>query len=751
VTLPQLTRLVMIGTHFPRRCGIATFTSYLSDALEALAPNIALSVVAISDRLGMYSYPERVRFELEEQDAAAYTKVANELNTQRHDMVCLQHEYGIYGGPYGEYVLALLHQLQMPVVTTLHTILSDPAPEQRQILQALCERSARVITISRAGSALLQKVYGVPALKIQFVPHGAPDVSACSPRSGAESLNGDHFTLLSYGLLSVNKGYEDVIKALPDISRQIPNVKYVIIGATHPNILRHEGESYRSYLSALAEELNVSHHVDFVDKFVPQERLLTYIRSADVCITPYRFREQVSSGALSCFVAMGKPVISTPFWYAEEVLNGKRGILVPFGSPQAIAAEVCKVAEDWIASEQMSRRASVFGRDMRWPAVAHTYLRVFASSRSLPVDSGSAFARTPALAHIAHMYSRVENMTDSVGMLQHAKYSIPNYSEGYTTDDNARALIASIMVSHLNAPDCPRSEALATRYMAFMWHAFNREQGRFHNVLGYDRRWLDDVGSEECHGRGLWALGTTLRYATDQGCRSIAAELLELALPATLEFSSLRARAFAIFGLYEYFHAQPSDDEAVDALRQLADLLLDSYRRMSSAQWTWFETSLTYFNAKLCLALLKAGGLLARPDMVEVGLATLEWLTRIQRPEGTHFVPIGCKGFYEKGGQRARFDQQAIDAYATIAACLFAYRITGDERWCDEVSVTFSWFLGNNDLCKPMYDPSTGACFDGLQEDRINLNQGAESTLAMLLSVIELELAGLRGDTLMWR
>lgn len=738
----------MIGTHFPRRCGIATFSTYLCDALQATQPTLDVLMVAVSDRVGAYNYPQRVRLELDEQDRSSYVRVANELNAQHCDVVCLQHEFGIYGGPNGIYILEFLNALQSPLITVLHTILSEPQPQQRQIIQAIAERSDSVITVSRIGAELLHEVYGVPVTRIRVIPHGAPDITTTIDKRDRNPVMGEHFTLLSYGLLSVNKGFEDVIRALPAIAHEIPNVRYLILGSTHPNIVRAEGEAYRSHLRALAKRLRVSQRVRFIDQFVPQEDLLTYIQSADICVTPYRFAEQVSSGALSYYVALGKPVVSTPYWYAREMLAGDRGILVPFGSPDAIALEICKLATDRPRSLHMGRRAHLYGRSMRWPAISQTYLDIMANSRPTSAaqslkSNGPAMSPPPMSA----VYTRIERMSDTTGMLQHAKYSIPNYLEGYSTDDNARALIASVLVTHVHAVGSRASEELTTRYLAFLNYALNRDVMRFHNILAYDRRWTDDIGSEECHGRALWALGTTLRYSTDRNCLALARELFHLAVPATGQFTSLRACAFAIFGFYEGALSQPVNAEFLGWTRSLARILLASYTMNRTDEWKWFEPSLTYFNAKLCLALLKSGSLLADAEMSAAGIESLEWLMRIQQPDGAHFVPIGCNGFYERGGHRARFDQQPIDTYATVAACLFAYRITGEEKWRDHAWMAFSWFMGVNDLRTPMYDPTTGGCFDGLQEDRVNLNQGAESTLALMLSIIELELLGLTGDS----
>ncbi len=321
-------------------------------------------------------------------------------------------------------------------------------------------------------------------------------------------------------------------------------------------------------------------------------------------------------------------------------------------------------------------------------------------------------------------------------MLQHAIFTEPNYSEGYTTDDNARALVLAVLLEQTG-----KAFSKTHRYQAFLWHAFDQERGRFHNYFSYDRRWLDEIGSEDCHGRALWGLGTVLGRSQDAGLRGAAGRLFDMALPPVVHFSSPRAWAYALLGIHDYLGRFSGDRAAQFAREELVEKLLTLYHNSNVPEWPWFEEVLSYSNALLPHSLLVSGKSMSRPDLIETGLAALQWLVEIQRSESGHFSPIGSQGFYHRGGERARFDQQPIEAQTTVSACIEAWRITQQDRWRQEAHRAFEWFLGRNDLGLPLYDPATGGCRDGLHPDRANQNEGAESTLSFLLALEELRQA----------
>jgi len=744
-TLSTINRVAFVGNYQPRQCGIATFTTDLCEAVAAAHPGTTCLALPVNDTEAGYAYPPRVRFELSEKDIASYRRAADFLNINSVDVVCLQHEYGIYGGPSGSHILALMRALRMPIVTTLHTILQDPLLEQRRVLEEVAALSDRLVTMSRRGTEFLKEIYGVPPEKIDFIHHGVPDVPFVDPNFHKDLFGVEgKMVLLSFGLLSASKGIETVIEALPAIVERHPDVVYMVVGATHPHVLQHEGESYRLSLQRLAQKLGVAGNVIFHNSFVTIEQLVDFISAADLYITPYLNPAQITSGTLAYTVGAGKAVISTPYWHAEELLADGRGALFPFSDSAALAEQVIDLLDHESKRHAMRKRAYLFGREMIWPAVAQRYMESFEHARAERrhvMPSGYAVKsldQRPADLPVLKL-DHVHRMTDGTGMLQHAKYIVPNYAEGYCIDDNARALIASMLVAELELGN-GQSLELASRYLAFIAYAFNPETGRFRNFMDYQRNWLEKSGSEDCHGRTLWALGTVMGRSTIPSLRGIASGLFEQAIPSILSTTSPRAWAFALLGIHEYLRRFEGDRLANQIRDQLAERLLGLYQASRSDEWRWYEDRLTYCNAVLPHAMLMSGQWIPNPDMTEIGLESLYWLVEQQRSNG-HFSPIGSNGFYKQGGERARFDQQPVEAQAMASACLEAYRCTREDYWLNEARRTFDWFLGHNDLNLPLYDPTTGGCRDGLHPDRPNENQGAESTLAFIQNLLELRLA----------
>jgi glycosyltransferase involved in cell wall biosynthesis len=739
-----LNRIAFIGNYLPRQCGIATFTTDLCEAIAAQYRQTTCIALPVNDIEAGYAYPTRVRFELTEKDVDSYRRAADFLNINNVDLVSLQHEYGIFGGRAGSHILVLLHELRMPIVTTLHTILRDPDPDQKRVLEEVAALSDRLVVMSKRGAEFLHEIYGVLPEKIDLIPHGIPDVPFVDPSFHKDLFGVEgKIVLLSFGLLSASKGIENVIAALPAILARHPNVVYIVLGATHPHVVRNEGETYRLSLQWLAQEKGVAGQVIFYNRFVSLEELVEFISAADIYITPYLNAAQITSGTLAYTLGAGKAVISTPYWYAEEMLAEGRGALVPFQDPAALADQVIDLIDNESQRHAMRKRAYVFGREMIWPQVASRYMESFESARAerrhfvhpdfavKPLDKRPGELPPLKLDHLHHM-------TDETGIMQHAIFTVPNYREGYTTDDNARALMVSALLQALG------NEAaleLATRYLAFIWYAFNTETGRFRNFMDYQRHWLEEGGSDDSHGRTLWALGTVLGRSNTPALHSMAGWVFEQALPAVLNTTSPRAWAFAIIGIQEYLQRFAGDRRASQVREELSMRLLTLYQSHHSDEWRWYEDRLTYCNAALPHALLLCGQAMPNAAMTEAGLESLSWLADLQRADVGYFVPIGSNGFYPQGGERARFDQQPVEAQAMVSACLEAYRITVDKRWRKEARRAFEWFLGRNDLNLPIYDPTTGGCRDGLHPDRANENQGAESTLAFLQALLELRLA----------
>ena len=738
-------RIAVVGNYLPRHCGIATFTTDLCDALHSEYRAAELLALPVNDTEEGYTYPARVRFELSEDNLASYRQAADFLNFSRIDLVCLQHEYGIFGGRAGGHILELLRRLQMPVATTLHTVLRDPNPDQRAVMEEIAALSDRMIVMSRHSAEILQEVFHVPSEKIDLIPHGIPDLPFTDPNFYKDGFGTEgKDVLLTFGLLSPNKGIENVIQGLPRILSHYSNVVYMVSGATHPHILRREGDKYRVYLQSLAKGLGVESNVIFRNRFVTPREMVELIGAADIYITPYKHKAQVVSGTLAYALSAGKAIISTPYLHAIELLDDERGTLVPFDDPEAIAAKTVELLGDDTARHAMRKRAYLYARDMVWNRVAQKYMKSFERiynerlrnprATFLAQNTEKTLDRLPSIK-LDHLV----RMTDQTGIVEHAVFVVPNYPEGYTTDDNARALIVAILVEEYGAGTPTGAADLASRYLAFLWFAFDLNTKRFRNCLSYERQWQEREGSEDSHGRALWGLGTVLGRSKNAGWRGAAGRMFELAVPAAIEFKSPRACAFALLGLQEYLDSFPGDRAALSASEALANRLLNSYRSYRSDDWKWFENGLAYSNARLPQALIRAGVRAGNEEMVSAGVEALDWLVAIQRCEVKgHFVPIGSQGFYSMTTEKARFDQQPVEACAVVSACLQAHRATGKGRWRKEAWSAFNWFLGDNDLQIALYDPTTGGCRDGLHPDRANENQGAESTLSFLMALLEL-------------
>lgn len=744
----NLRRVALLGNHLPRQCGIATFTTDLSDALTAAGPELDCFVLAMNDGRHQHAYPGRVRFELTDSDQGAYTRAADFLNVNAVDVLSVQHEYGIFGGKAGSHLLPLLRALRMPIVTTLHTILASPNLHQRRVMDEITALSDRLVVMTAGGADLLRDVHGVDPDKIDVIPHGIPNI----PFSGSKNRLGveGRPLILTFGLLSPDKGIEHVIDALPAILARYPDVVYIVLGATHPHIVERHGETYRLMLEDRAKRLGVDGNVIFHNRFVPQSELAEFLAAADIYITPYLNPEQITSGTLAYALGAGKAVISTPYAYAKELLAGDRGILVPWRDPSAIATEIIGLLDEPQRRMNLRRRAAEHGRAMLWPSVADAYLRTFQrarrehSQRARTAFRAQTLATRPAELPEVNL-DHVEVMTDDTGMLQHASFNVPRYGEGYCLDDNARALLLMTLIEEAGTNDPLLVRKLASRYLAFVSHAFNRPTGRFRNFMAHSRFWLEEQGSEDSHGRTLWALGTVVGSSADPGRQSLSSSLFHAALPAVSRFTSPRAWAFALLGIEQYLHAFEGDRNVQAAGREIADRLFQLFRQTTKPDWPWCENRVTYCNARLPQALIATGAWTGDEAMTATGIRSLEWLMTIQRTSDGYFAPIGTNGFFERGMTAAVFDQQPVDACATVSACMHAFRATGDHRWAEHARSAFTWFLGQNQLQQPLYQPLSGGCRDALHADRVNENEGAESTLSFLLSLMEM-----RTDEVRW-
>src|SRR5271156_681326 len=588
-------RIAIVGNYLPRQCGIATFTTDLCYALHAEYGTTELLALPVNDTAEGYDYPARVRFELSEDNLASYRQAADFLNFSGIDLVCLQHEYGIFGGRAGAHILELLRRLRMPFATTLHTVLREPNPDQRMVMEEIATLSDRLIVMSQQSSEILQEVFRVPAEKIDLIPHGIPDLPFTDPSFYKDGFGTEgKEVLLTFGLLSPNKGVENVINALPQILARHSNVVYMVSGVTPPHILRREGDKYRHSLQSLAKELGVEANVIFRNRFVSPQEMVELIGAADIYITPYKHKAQVVSGTLAYALSAGKAIISTPYLHAIELLDEDRGALVPFDDPEAIAAKTVELLDNSTARHAMRKRAYLYGRDMVWSRVAQQYMgsfeRVYNERLRKPRATFSARNTEKALDLLPPInLDHLSRMTDQTGIVEHAIFTVPNYPEGYSTDDNARALIVAIFLEELGSGIPAGSSGLAARYLAFLWLAFDPTTKRFRNCLSYERQWQEPEGSEDSHGRALWGLGTVLGKTKHDGLRGAAGRLFELAVPTVIAFTSPRACAFALLGLQEYLESFPGDRAAQSTADALANRLLGMYRAQQSEGWNWFE------------------------------------------------------------------------------------------------------------------------------------------------------------------
>jgi glycosyltransferase involved in cell wall biosynthesis len=740
--MTALGRVAFIGNSLPRRCGIATFTTDLQQAVAASRADLETVIAAMTDRGHVYDYPSTVGVQIQDGCIEDYVSAAEFLNAGHFDVVCLQHEFGIYGGEAGEHIVTLLWRLTMPIVTTLHTVLSEPTKAQRDVLARIVAASSKIVVMAEKGRELLRLVYQVPDEKIEVIPHGIPEFAFVEP-DGAKARLGfaNKAVILTFGLLSPNKGIEVMIDAMPLILKSRPDAVYVVLGATHPNLVRDQGETYRESLVARVNALGIEDHVVFLDQFVDKKTLLEFISMCDVYVTPYLNEAQMTSGTLAYSFGLGKAVVSTPYWHARELLADGRGILVPFSDAPAIGSEISKLLVNDALRQAMRKRAYSSSRSMTWEQTAERYMTTFEGAERrhrlkmvTRLDTSTLLrdSRAPPEMQIGHFLS----MCDDTGLFQHAVHCVPDRSHGYCVDDNARALL---LACALNSPGELRlSEELTSRFAAFVQHAWNPDTRRFRNFMGFNRCWLEDSGSEDSHGRTLWALGVCALNDANLSRRTWAASLFAEAMPTAEALRSPRAWAFVLLGLDAYCAAIASDLRAARLRLVLADRLIAIFNAVETTDWVWFEEGLAYDNARLPQALILAGMATETPAYVETGLRSLRWLVTQQTTAAGQFRPVGTVGFGERRQQPKAFDQQPLEATATISACLAAWRADHNIEWKVEATRVFAWFLGSNDLSISLVDLETGSCRDGLHPDRPNENRGGESVVSYLLGLSEI-------------
>ncbi len=729
-------KVAFISSFSPRRCGIATFTNDLITNVAAAARGQFQPLVVAMRTDNSLRYTEPVKFEIRQEVEADYVCAAEYLNFSNVDLVSVQHEYGLFGGDAGSYLSLLLERLNAPIITTLHTVLNDPPPEYKRSLIDVCDASYKVVTMNIRGVDMLTDIYDVPRSKIELIPHGIPDLPFVDSnyykhKFGIEGRK----TILTFGLLSSNKGIEVMLSAMPEIVKADPSVLYIVLGATHPAVLEREGEAYRLRLQRMVNELGLQEHVVFHNRFVKDEELHNFLCAADIYVTPYLNKEQLTSGTLSFAVGTGKAVVSTPYWAAMELLADDRGRLVPFNSPARLGEAVIELLKNDDLFYSLRRRAYDYGRSRTWPKIGQRYWKLF-SQKQLP----AVVAGRPSLAAIESVSSielpepsldHLKTLTDSVGLYQHARFTIPHRVHGYTTDDNARAVIA--MAKYYAQYSDPDARKLLDTYLAFTLHAQNKD-GTVRNLMGFDRCWIPGEPTHDALGRFLWALGTVMALPPSPPYLSAVKSYFDKSV-ALAQRQFPRGMAYSILGMCEYLRQFPGASDIKRHLEAAGNELLEQYHQNCIERWRWFEDVLTYDNAILPCALLAAGMALERQDYIEAGLDSCRFLLD-ETFDGEHFSFIGCKGWYERGGKKATFDQQPIEVASTVLMLRAAYDATGDRQFLNLQRKAFDWFLGENDLHIPVYNLKTKGCCDGLMPGGVNFNQGAESMVSFLLALL---------------
>lgn len=730
------TRLVYIGNYPPRQCGIGTFTENLVKSVAYAAAQseypLHAEVVAMNNGTS-YQYPDIVSRVIQEETVEHYLETAAHIN-QTADVCIIQHEYGIFGGDHGQHLLKLVNQLKIPFLVTLHTVLQQPSRAQRQIVRLLAEKTYQLVVMSQKAKNFLIDSYGISAEKIAIIEHGVPN----APRGDRMTLRKEFGfdgkkIVLTFGLLGPGKGIETMIRALPELLEQHPDVEYWVLGKTHPNIVKHEGERYRESLMNMAEELGVGDHLVMKNEFVDETMLFNYLRATDIYVTPYPHEAQITSGTLSYAVGAGTPVVSTPYWHAQELLADGRGRYFDFKNSDQLAGVLRDLFNREDELQDIAAKAAQYGDTLRWNTKGQEYLDVVRRSIIEPIDAAAKPGPAPGRQQLpAVNFDHLRALTDGTGVIQHAKYAIPNFKEGYCLDDNARALLLGATA---HQQGYRQLDGVIQSALSYIYYA-QTEDGWFRNFMSYDRKFLDQVGSEDAFGRAMWALGYALAYPPGDIHQPLIREIYYKAFDKIDTLISLRSMAYAALGICYSLEQFPADQRLLEQLERLRNRIADEFRHGKTDGWDWYESVVAYGNGFLPLSLIRSLEFLEDEEVRQIAFSSLKFLEELTLA-GEHLRPIGCNPFFRRGEKVCHFDQQPIDAMAMVLLYTYAYRLTGEAEFQQKARLSFEWFLGKNDLGLPLYNETNGGCYDGLMPDGVNLNQGAESTIAFLISRLQ--------------
>ncbi|HIJ66836.1 MAG TPA: glycosyltransferase [Planctomycetes bacterium] len=729
-------KVAFISSFPPRRCGIATFTSDLVKSVSTVAGKDFEPLVVAMQAGSPCQYANPVKFEIRQNVKNDYVSAADYINFSHVDFISVQHEFGIFGGDAGSHLNLLLRRVNAPVITTLHTVLDEPQTPYYRAMVAVCEASSKIIVMNKRAVKMLRDIYSVTSKKVDLIPHGMPDLPFVDSSYYKHKFGIDgRRTILTFGLLSRSKGIEMMLKAMPEIVKADPTVLYIILGTTHPEVARHEGEAYRLSLNRMVKDLGLTEHVIFHNRFVSNEELQNFLCAADIYVTPYLNREQMTSGTLAYAVGTGKAVVSTPYWAAQDLLARGRGRLVRFNDPAHLAESIIEVAANESLFYSLRRKAYEHGRKMTWPQIGKTYWQTFSAKRPPAGAPAKAIASVDEAVSILEVpeppLDHLQRLTDDTGLWQHAKFTIPDRQHGYCTDDNSRAVVA--MTKYCAQYAETAALRLFETYLSFVCHA-QQADGTVRNFMGFDRRWMPNEPVHDALGRTLWAFGAVMASPPLPRYLPVIKDCFDKSVKHVPSLS-LRGKAYSIFGMAQYLRQFPGASDIKRYLAQAADDIIARYKECSAPNWQWFANELTYDNAALPDALYKAALTVGEEKYLQIANKTSEFLLE-NTFDGQSFSFVGCKGWYKRRGERAVFDQQPIEAASTVMMLRAAFDATGRREYLKIQKKAFDWFLGENDLHVPVYDFRTKGCSDGLTPSGVNVNQGAESMLSFLLSLL---------------
>jgi len=728
-------KIAFIGTYPPRQCGIGTFTNNLVKAVVANTDskkNSNTMVIAINEDGYDYEYPEEVKQVIRQNHQRDYIDAAKFINYSDAEVCILEHEFGLFGGDDGVYILPLLHRIELPLIVTFHTVLKDPSYTQRSIVEEIGKKAARIVVMSKRAVEFLTEVYGISREKIQLIEHGVPGFEKLSRKTAKQKYGlSDKKVLFTFGLLSRNKGIETVINVLPRVVTKHPDLLYIILGKTHPNILKHSGEEYRNYLRRLVKKLDLEKHVYFINEFATENTLFEYLSASDIYITPYLSEAQITSGTLSYAIGAGCAVVSTPYWHARELLDNGKGRLFDFKNSEELSNILIELLDDEDKLVSIREKAFEYGKKIRWPGIGKQYLYL-AEYVNDNWDKEKELAQQPIDIRLLPSYNleNIRRLTDDTGIVQHAKYGIPNLKEGYCVDDNSRALLMALMAYRQNKDK--NVLTLMPIYLSFI-HYMQRENGNFRNFLSFSRQYLDKYGSEDSFGRTIWALGYLLRFPPNDSFRQVGREIFFKSVQHFEHIETIRGAANTIIGICYYLKDSPNDEGMVKIMDKLVKIITDSYNQHCTDDWKWFENEMTYDNAIIPLALFSSFEITGREDVLKIATEATEFLES-KTMSTDYFIPVGNKGWLRKGQAMPEYDQQSVDVMAMVLLYYQLFQVTKDSRYIERMFKCYLWFLGENSLRLPLFDHETQGCCDGLETQGVNRNQGAESTLAYWIS-----------------